>query len=97
MAISPDGRTITSASLDGTVKVWETNPLPLRVYRMRRTVELAHLIVDRRFGELTTARDVIESIKADEAIDSAVREVALQIATTRGDALLPEAEEPNSP
>ena len=97
VAVSRDGRTVASASLDGTVKVWETNALPLRVYRMRQTVERARRIVDKRFDELTFVSDVIESLKGDEAIDSSVRKVALQIATTRGDALLRGAAEPNSP
>jgi len=41
--------------------------------------------VEERFAELTFAQQVIDSLTADETLDGAVRDVALQIVTTLGD------------
>ena len=47
---SPDGRTILTASDDGTAKLWDAE-----TWRLRRTIEYQHVDVRRETGSLVTA------------------------------------------
>jgi tetratricopeptide (TPR) repeat protein len=64
--------------------LWESGP-PAGGYKRRWDVETARKIVDDRFPTLISSRAVIESLRADTAIDGPIREIALRIAAARGD------------
>jgi hypothetical protein len=84
VAISTDGGTIGLATDENTVKLWETALHP-GLYESRRIVDNACRIVDERFENLIASEDVVDSLRDDQALDEPVRQVAVRIATVRGD------------
>lgn len=74
-----------SASPDGTIKLWETGPPTAGRLADRQIVGIARGVVDELYETHTFATDVIESLRADEILDTQIRNVATEIATARGD------------
>ncbi len=91
VSFSPDGRRIAAGGDDGTVILWESTK-PDGGYRPRRTGAAAREIVDELHEKHGFYQKVIDELKADEMLDEAVREVALQIANAR---LWEDAEKPD--
>ena len=84
VSISSDGRTIASASADGTVAVWESTGSSAQ-WPIRRLASQASRIVDRLYDSHTFAADVLSELHADHDLEPDVRQLALEIAATRGD------------
>ncbi|MBI4625270.1 MAG: PD40 domain-containing protein [Verrucomicrobia bacterium] len=83
--VSPDGRTLASSGVNGVIRLWETVRPAEDVSRKRRLVNSARRIVDERAKIIPFASDLIASLREDAALQPAVRDMAIQIAETRGD------------
>ncbi len=71
--------------------LWESTA-PAGGYEARKTAEAARKLVDELYEKHGLYQRVIDGLKADETLDEAVREVALQIANAR---LWEDAEKPD--
>jgi len=83
LAISSDGETLASCGGDGLVKLWETSRVPEDVARQRLIVRQATDLVNQRFVQRSSVRDVLESLTADKSLDQQVLSVALAVANAR--------------
>jgi len=82
---SPDGRTIATASADGTVKLWETEAPSLELLAERRRVDRARRIVNRHYSNGLARQQVVDAILAEHSLDEATRELCLRTARVRAD------------
>ena len=82
LAYSPDGRRLFSGSGDYTVRVWELDPLRVRLKaRRERQSMIAELqpVVRQLFDDYQDPQVVVELIKSDASLRDRRREVALQL------------------
>src|SRR5262249_1836556 len=79
LAFSPGGATLLSASGDGTLRVWDTEPLAKR-YQARRedTAQRpeADRLVERVFREEREPAAVVAALRADAALSAPLRRAA---------------------
>ena len=84
MALSPDGKTLATTGADGLVKLWETTYPPPAVARQREIVRTATELVNARYRELSSHRDVMTSLLSDKSLEEDVLQMAVDISQARG-------------
>ena len=87
ISLDPNGRTLAVAAGDQTVRVWETGPPPAGTYATRQTVNLARRAVDQHYSEHRFAAPALDALRRDTRLGPAVRDMAIRIATARGEDL----------
>ena len=85
LSVSPDGSTIASAPLEGSVHLWETHAPIAAPEWPRHVVEPVSRRVDERFERLVFASDVVASFESDEEMEPPEADLAVQLARVRGD------------
>ena len=70
------GKRLASASVDGTVKVWDARPWTLELRAEREALSLIHFLRDQ--GKAPA--EWLDAIAADQTITEPVRQRALQFA-----------------
>ena len=83
--ISPDDRAVVTASADGTVKLWESEPPDLQLAAERRRVDQARRSVDRLFSDGLSKPEVVHAILSDDSLSDPIRELQLRTARVRLD------------
>jgi WD40 repeat protein/serine/threonine protein kinase len=83
LAVSRDGRQVASGSIDCTARIWSDEPAPTEVdlVRRRAAVELVQLL----FEAHQLKDDVLQALRADRALEPAIRASAIEIAGWRGE------------
>jgi hypothetical protein len=86
LAFSKGGATLASGSGDTTVRLWDTEPLKTR-YQVRREAAAlrpeAERLVEQLWREKNDPAEVVEALRADQALGEAVRQAALRIVLRR--------------
>jgi WD40 repeat protein len=77
VAWTPDGTRLVSASLDGTVRTWDS--------QSHHNLE-AELLVDKLSERPMLADEVVQRLNADNTISEELRRQAIELARQRGDA-----------
>jgi len=79
---------LVSGSGDGTVRLWDTEPLARR-HQARREAEAlqpeAERLVARLFAELREPAPVVARLRADERLSDPLRRAALRAVMRRGE------------
>ncbi len=76
LAFGPDGRSLASASADGTVNVWDATPLTPE----RRILREARSVVEFLLAKSWPTSDLVACIRRDSTISETVRQRALALA-----------------
>jgi WD40 repeat protein len=82
LKLTPDGDTLVSASGDWTLRTWGTAPTRVRqqaIFVRRQLVAELEPRVRAMFADGRSARSVADALRADAALDTRRREVALQL------------------
>ena len=80
LAFSPDGTTLASGSGDTTIRLWDTAPLKTRYQARREAAALrpeAERLVERLWRLKNDPAEIIETLRADPAMNEPLRHAAL--------------------
>jgi WD40 repeat protein/serine/threonine protein kinase/tetratricopeptide (TPR) repeat protein len=78
---SPDGKTIAAGTFDGGVVLWES-AVPSTL-RERQNGEAARRVVDELYQKHGFYSKVVDQLRSDTTLNEPIRNLALQIATSR--------------
>jgi len=81
VAFSPDGMTIATGTYGGNLFLWQSAASP-DGYERLKTAESARRLIEKLYRKRGSYHDVISELQNDATLDSAIRQVALQIANT---------------